>query len=110
RNHTIGVVAGDFQSELGCPGDWQPDCLRSWLQDIDNDGVYTFVTALLPAGNYEGKVAINESWDENYGAGGVLNGPNIAFSVAEGAAVIFRYDATSHLLTITSQGDDDLAQ
>src|SRR3954471_16941038 len=34
---TIAVVAGDFQSELGCPGDWQPDCLRSWLEDTDGD-------------------------------------------------------------------------
>ena len=25
----------------------------------------------IPAGSYEAKVAINESWDENYGAGGV---------------------------------------
>ena len=49
-------------------------CLRSWLQDIDGDGIYTFETTALPAGSYEGKVAINESWDENYGAGGVPNG------------------------------------
>ena len=36
-----------------------------------------FETTALPAGNYEGKVAINESWDENYGQGGVQNGANI---------------------------------
>ena len=58
---------GSFQSELGCPGDWDPDCLRSWLQDLDGDGIYTFATTAIPAGSYEGKVAINESWDENYG-------------------------------------------
>src|SRR3954447_14757803 len=78
---TIAVVAGDFQSELGCPGDWQPDCLRSWLEDPDGDGVYTFETTALPAGTYEGKVAINESWDENYGQGGVAGGANIPFTV-----------------------------
>ena len=70
----IAVAAGSFQSELGCPGDWQPDCLRSWLQDPDGDGIYTFVTTALPAGSYEAKAAINESWDENYGQGGVANG------------------------------------
>ena len=34
----IAVAPGSFQSELGCPGDWHPDCLRSWLQDPDGDG------------------------------------------------------------------------
>ena len=28
---TIAVSPGSFQSELGCPGDWDPGCLRSWL-------------------------------------------------------------------------------
>ena len=65
----IAVAPGSFQSELGCPGDWQPDCLRSWLQDPEGDGIYTFRTSALPAGDYEVKVAIGESWDENYGAG-----------------------------------------
>src|SRR5436190_1306261 len=81
------VLVGSFQSELGCPGDWQPDCLRSWLQDSDGDGVYTFNTTLLPAGEYEAKVAINESWNENYGASGVPGGDNIHFTVAEGDTV-----------------------
>jgi hypothetical protein len=81
RNSVIATVPGSFQSEIGCPGDWQPDCLRSWLQDPDGDGVYTFSTNQLPPGNYEAKVAINESWDENYGQGGVPGGANIPFSV-----------------------------
>ena len=98
---TIAVAPGSFQSELGCSGDWDPGCLRSWLQDIDGDGIYTFETTALPAGSYEGKVAINESWDENYGAGGVPNGSNIAFTVpSDGTKVTFTYDATTHVLTI----------
>ena len=71
KSSVIATAAGSFQSELGCPGDWDPDCLRSWLQDPDGDGIYTFETTALPAGSYETKVAINESWDVNYGAGGV---------------------------------------
>ena len=81
-NKVIAVAPGDFQSELGCSGDWQPDCLRSWLQDPDGDGIYAFSTKTLPAGNYEGKVAINEGWDENYGQGGVPGGANIPFRSA----------------------------
>jgi pullulanase-type alpha-1,6-glucosidase len=101
----IAVAPGSFQSELGCPGDWQPDCLRSWLEDPDGDGIYTFTTSALPAGSYEVKVAIDESWSENYGAGGVRDGPNIPFDVpADCAGVTFRYDAVSHLLTVGPAG------
>ncbi len=100
-NSVIAVAPGDFQSELGCPGDWDPSCLRSWLQDPDGDGIYTFETTALPAGNYKGKVALNESWDVNYGQGGVQNGANIAFTVsAPNTKVIFTYDSSSHVLTI----------
>ncbi len=99
----IAVAAGSFQSELGCPSDWDPACLRSWLQDPDGDGIYSFETTALPQGSYEGKVAINESWDENYGQGGVPNGPNIAFNVpVAGAKVTFTYDASTHVLTIAA--------
>lgn len=106
----IAVAPGDFQSELGCPGDWQPDCLRSWLQDPDGDGVYTFITTAIPAGSYEGKVALNESWDVSYGVGG--GSDNIPFTVANnGDTVTFSYNATTHIptITVTGQPTDDLA-
>ena len=70
-NSVIAVAPGSYQSQIGCPGDWDPSCLRSWLQDPDGDGIYTFETTALLAGSYEGKVALNESWDVNYGQGGV---------------------------------------
>jgi pullulanase len=105
RNAVIATVPGSFQSELGCPGDWQPNCLRSWLQDPDGDGTYTFSTSALPAGNYESKVAINESWDENYGENGAPGGANIAFTVPrDNAEIFFSYNATTHVLTISAQG------
>ena len=77
----IATAPGSYQHLLGCPGDWDPSCLRSWLQDPDGDGIYTF-SARLPAGNYEVKAAINESWAENYGDGGVPDGENIPFTRA----------------------------
>jgi len=99
-NAVIATVAGSFQDELGCSGDWQPWCLRSWLQDPDGNGIYAF-SASLPLGDYEAKVAHNESWDENYGDGGVQNGANIPFSVTVPVAeVLFTYDPVSHILTI----------
>lgn len=51
----IATAVGSFQSELGCSGDWDPECLRSWLQDPDGNGTYTFATTALPAGAYEAK-------------------------------------------------------
>ena len=99
----IAVAPGSFQSELGCPGDWDPGCLRSWLQDPDGNGIYSFETTALPQGSYAAKVAINEGWDENYGQGGVPNGANIPFTVpVDNAKVTFTYDATSHVLTIVA--------
>lgn len=99
-NARIVVAPGSFQSELGCAGDWDPACLRSWLQDPDGDGIYTLETT-LPAGNYEGKAAIGESWSENYGAGGVPDGPNIGFSVpADDVLMRFSFDSASNTLSI----------
>jgi hypothetical protein len=101
RSGLVAIAPGSFQSELGCPGDWAPDCLRSWLQDPDGDGLYGFVTPVLPAGEYEAKVTHGESWDENYGAGGAANGSNIPFAVpAPGRRMSFVYDPATHLLTI----------
>lgn len=98
-NSTIAVMAGDFQSEIGCSGDWDPSCLRSWLEDPDNNGVYMFST-LLPSGNYEGKVAINESWDLNYGASGLQGGSNIQFSSTGLSPTTFSFCSATHLLVV----------
>jgi hypothetical protein len=92
----IAVAPGSFQSELGCAGDWQPDCLRSWLQDPDGDGTYRMSTTAIPGGAYEFKVALNETWDVNYGQGGVSGGPNVAFEVPDGGATVtFEWDAAT---------------
>jgi pullulanase len=100
-NNPIVTAAGDFQSELGCPSDWSPDCLRSWLQDPDGDGTYTFTSTALPAGDYQVKATIGLSWDVNYGAGGVPGGANIDFSVpADGSLVTFSYVSSSHVLSV----------
>ncbi|WP_224361521.1 pullulanase-type alpha-1,6-glucosidase [Hyalangium versicolor] len=97
----IAVAPGSFQSELGCPGDWQPDCLKSWLQDPDGDGNFTFTTTQIPPGAYEGKVAINESWDENYGRDGAPGGNNITFTVSTaGEEVVFSWNSTNKKMTI----------
>ncbi len=72
----VAVAAGSFQGQLGCPGDWQPDCVRSLLTDVDGDGTYTFETTTIPPGAYEFKIALNETWDTSY------PGNNVPFTVS----------------------------
>ncbi|MFZ0548877.1 MAG: alpha-amylase family glycosyl hydrolase, partial [Candidatus Promineifilaceae bacterium] len=104
QNSRIATAPGSYQDELGCPGDWQPDCLRSWLQDLDGDGTYSFTTDAIPAGSYEFKVAINEGWDENYGAGGVPGGDNLPFTVTEGATVTFLFESATNTPSVLVSG------
>ncbi len=102
-NSVIAVAPGSFQSALGCPGDWDPSCLRSWLEDPDGDGIYTFVTTAIPAGSYEGKVALNETWDVSYGQGGGSN--NIPFTVPNGGATVtFSFDTATNIPSISVVG------
>ena len=105
---TIVVSPGSFQSEIGCTGDWQPDCLLSWLQDVDGDGVYTRIFPNIPPGTYDAKAALNETWDVNYGAGGAQAGADISFTVPRAGDVLFSFDDASNVLTITPPPAGDL--
>ncbi|MET4156623.1 pullulanase-type alpha-1,6-glucosidase [Agromyces sp. PvR057] len=96
----VVTLPGSFQSEVGCPGDWQPECLASLMQDGDKDGVYTFSTSRIPDGAYETKVVHGRSWDENYGVGGAPGGGNYAFTATGGKLVEFRYTLATHVLEI----------
>ena len=112
-NHFLANVPGSYQGEVGCPEtmlstdefDWSPDCLQTLLQDPDNDGIYEYRTTLIPVGNYEAKVALNQSWAENYGDEGAPGGSNIAFVVTkENAEVLFMWDSESKIMTILAEG------
>ena len=96
------TLAGSLQSEIGCPGDWDPACAASHLTfDATNGGLWKG-TFNLPAGDYEYKVAINNSWDVNYGAGGAAGGSNIPISIPAGTSnVTFTWDQVSHIVTHT---------
>jgi pullulanase-type alpha-1,6-glucosidase len=94
------TLPGSLQSEIGCAGDWMPDCLATMMFDRDGDGVFQFTTDDLPTGSYEVKVAHGRSWSENYGAGGAPGGANITFSATAGKVVTFRYTLATHVLTV----------
>ncbi|PZQ44947.1 MAG: DUF3372 domain-containing protein, partial [Phenylobacterium zucineum] len=78
----IITAPGSWNSELGCGGDWTPDCMRPWLEDPDGDGTYTWATSELPAGSYEFKVAHNLGWDESYPSG------NVTVTVPSGGMIV----------------------
>jgi len=102
--HKIVTAPGSYQNLVGCTDNWQPDCLATWLQDVDGDGIYNY-TVELPAGEYEAKAAVGRSWEENYGADGVLDGENIAFSVPEdGTPVTFTFDANINAMVVSTGG------
>lgn len=101
----IVTAPGSYQDEVGCAEDWSPDCMLTWLQDVDGDGIYTYTTSDIPAGDYEVKAAINRSWDENYGVDGELDGANIPFTVLQdGDSVTFTYDSNLMTLVVTVGG------
>ena len=64
------TLVGSLQEELGCPGDWQPECAATHLQPVDGQPGVFRGTFDVPAGGYDYKVALNDAWSENYGADG----------------------------------------
>src|SRR5689334_25062389 len=75
-NPTSVTIAGSLQQELGCPGDWQPECAATHLAYDAADGVWQGAFS-VPAGSWEYKAALNGTWDENYGQNAAPNGSNI---------------------------------
>jgi hypothetical protein len=98
----IVVLVGSLQAAANpeC-ADWAPDCRGTELTDEDGDGVYTG-SFDLPAGEYEYKIAVNLSWAENYGEGGVKDGGNLKLSLAADSNVTFSYNDSTHEITATT--------
>jgi glycosidase len=94
------TVPGDLNTEMGCAADWMPDCAAAHLTLDTGDGLWKGSFA-IPAGTWQYKIAINDSWDVNYGAGGVPNGGNISLTLAAPTTVAFVYDPVTHLVTTT---------
>ncbi|SNT64250.1 alpha-1,6-glucosidases, pullulanase-type [Asanoa hainanensis] len=89
------TLVGSLQSELGCPGDWQPECAQTALAPVAGSPGLFRASFTVPAGAFEYKVALNGSWDENYGAGGAPGGANIPLT-APGGLLTFTYDHATH--------------
>jgi hypothetical protein len=92
------TLVGSLQSELGCPGDWQPGCPATALTPVEGSPGVFRGTFDVPAGGFEYKVALNGSFAENYGGGGAPGGANIPLA-APGGSVTFTYDHATHVIS-----------
>ena len=98
---TSVTIAGSLQSELGCPGDWQPECAATHLTFDATDQVWQGTFAVpVAATPYEYKAALNDNWTENYGANATSNGANISLTVGDANATKFYY---SHDIALDHQ-------
>jgi hypothetical protein len=92
----IVTAVGDFQSEMGCSADWDPACMRAWLQDPNDDDVYTLSTTEVPPGTYQAKAVSGFDWATSYPA------DNVVFTVGEGEATTFRFDTSTNQFTVST--------
>jgi pullulanase-type alpha-1,6-glucosidase len=92
------VTPGTIQSQLGCSGDWQPDCTETALV-YDEVGQVWANTFTIPAGDYEYKAALNGSWDTNFGLNAQPGGSNIPLLLAEETAVTFLFSTQTGWVT-----------
>jgi pullulanase-type alpha-1,6-glucosidase len=94
----IVVAVGDFQTQLGCHNDNDAGCLRSWLEDPEGDGSFTFVTHALKKGTYNAALALNEDNQNTVGA------PQTFTVNANGDEIYFGYDTVKKELVISTTG------
>ncbi|MDI3312371.1 MAG: pullulanase, partial [Thermoanaerobacterium sp.] len=94
-NDKLPRLVGTIQSAIGAGKDWDPGTSTAIMIDDNFDNVYSY-TAHIPKGDYQYKVTLGNTWDENYGANGVQNGSNIQLNVINDADITFFYDANTH--------------
>ncbi|MBE3065976.1 MAG: pullulanase-type alpha-1,6-glucosidase, partial [Chloroflexi bacterium] len=97
-NSPIVVAVGDFQTQLGCRNDNDAGCLRSWLEDPEGDGSFTFVTNALRKGTYNVTLAFNEDIQNTIGA------PQTFTVNADGDEIYIGYDSVKNELVISTNG------
>jgi glycosidase len=94
------ALPGTVNSAMGCGEDWAPWCDQAQMA-LDPATSTWSITVDLPAGDYEYKIALNRTWDENFGEAGVRDGPNMKLSLTSESSVTFTYDNETHLVTVT---------
>jgi len=94
-------IPGTHQDELGCPGEWQPDCVNTMLTYDLEDDVWQGTFEIQPNNDSDKKgprykAALNGKWDENYGVNATRGGADIPLLVSVPTQVKFYYDHKAH--------------
>jgi hypothetical protein len=92
------AIAGDFNTLLGAPANWAPQYDETQMKLDAADQLWK-LSADLPAGYYTFKIALNRSWDENYGAFGAFDGANHELH-HDGGRITFNYDHRTRDITL----------
>ena len=92
------AVAGDFNTLLGAPENWAPQYDEAQMELDAIDQLWK-LTADIPAGYYTFKIALNRSWEENYGAFGAFDGANHELH-HDGGRLTIRYDHRTRDITV----------
>src|SRR5688572_7911338 len=90
---TSVALVGSLQDELGCDSDWAPACSATELELVDGLWQGTF---LVPAGQHEWKVALNDTWDESYGVGS----GNFPLPLEQATRLTFKYHPETHRVSV----------
>ncbi|MBI5353271.1 MAG: pullulanase-type alpha-1,6-glucosidase [Chloroflexi bacterium] len=97
-------IPGTHQDELGCSGEWQPDCANTQLTYELEDDVWQGTFEIQPNndGDKKGpryKAALNGGWGENYGLNASGGGADVPLLVSAPTQVKFYYDHKTHWIT-----------
>src|SRR5215211_2309055 len=97
-------IPGTHQDALGCAGEWVPDCENTMLVYDEEDDVWQGTYEIQPGNDADKKgprykVALNSSWNENYGQNATPGGTDIPLVVDEPTRVKFYYDHKTHWIT-----------
>lgn len=99
-NSLIVTMPSNFQDDVGCIEEWNAGCFRTWMQDIDGDGIYNYETLLVPGGSWEARIALNGDLTTSYGQDGTFDGENFPLWIANvGHLSIFTWDSNLNTFT-----------
>ena len=102
--HTNPIITGSFLDTLGMGNNWDPLNTAGSMNDDDGDGMFTW-EAILPEGDWEYKVVLNQNWDQDtYGGGG-----NIVVTSDGESTTTFNYDMRQNGTTASSFPDTSTA-
>ncbi|MHA7181369.1 pullulanase X25 domain-containing protein [Arthrobacter sp. MDB2-24] len=84
-------LSGNFDPLFGEAGHWSTDLRELQFVWEPTENIWK-QTLQLPAGNYQFKILVNGSWDENYGRFGVRDGDNHELHLLSDTSVTIRFD------------------